>query len=100
MFSLTYAAVTLHTKMKQFLNILLVLFLLLFISTAVEAQCAVCTKTSSQLGENRPQGMNAAILYLMMMPFAIVGFIGYRWWKGNKKLEQEEIRNQQQANDQ
>ena len=100
MFSLTYAAVTLHTNMKQFLNILLVLFLLLFISTAVEAQCAVCTKTSSQLGEKPAQGMNAAILYLMMMPFAIVGFIGYRWWKGNKKLEQEEIRNQQQANDQ
>lgn len=100
MFSLTYAAVTLHSKMKQFLNILLVLFLLLFISTAVEAQCAVCTKTSSQLGEKPAQGMNAAILYLMMMPFAIVGFIGYRWWKGNKKLEQEEIRNQQQANDQ
>ncbi|MBK7307842.1 MAG: hypothetical protein IPI88_12970 [Chitinophagaceae bacterium] len=86
--------------MKQFLKILLVLFLLLFISTAVEAQCAVCTKTSSQLGEKPAQGMNAAILYLMMMPFAIVGFIGYRWWKGNKKLEQEEIRNQQQANDQ
>ena len=100
MFSLTYAAVTLHSKMKQFLNILLVLFLLLFISTVVEAQCAVCTKTSSQLGEKPAQGMNAAILYLMMMPFAIVGFIGYRWWKGNKKLEQEEIRNQQQANDQ
>ena len=100
MFSLTYAAVTLHTKMKQFLNILLVLFLLLFISTAVEAQCAICTKTSSQLAEKPAQGMNAAILYLMMMPFAIVGFIGYRWWKGNKKLEQEEIRNQQQANDQ
>ena len=53
-----------------------------------------------QLGEKPAQGMNAAILYLMMMPFAIVGFIGYRWWKGNKKLEQEEIRNQQQANDQ
>ena len=90
MFSLTYAAVTLHTKMKQFLNILLVLFLLFFISTAVEAQCVVCTKTSSQLGEKPAQGMNAAILYLMMMPFAIVGFIGYRWWKGNKKLEEEE----------
>lgn len=100
MFSLTYAAVTLHCKMKQFLNILLVLFFLLLISTAVEAQCAVCTKTSSQLGEKPAQGMNAAILYLMMMPFAIVGFIGYRWWKGNKKLEQEEIGNQQQANGQ
>ncbi len=95
MFSLPYAAVTLHYKMKQILNILLVLLFVLFITTGVEAQCAVCTKTTSQLGEKPAQGMNSAILYLMMTPFAIVGFIGYRWWKGNKKLEQEEISNQQ-----
>ena len=43
-----------------------------------------------QMGEKPAQGMNSAILYLMMMPFAIVGFIGYRWWKGNKKFEQQE----------
>lgn len=76
--------------MKHIFNILLVLFLVLLISTAMQAQCAVCTKTASQLGEKPAKGMNAAILYLMMSPFAIVGFIGYRWWKGNKKLEEEE----------
>ena len=27
------------------------------------------------------RGMNSGILYLMLMPFAIVGFISYRWWK-------------------
>ena len=100
MFSLTRAAVTLYYKMKHILHILLIFFFVLLMSPAVEAQCAVCTKTSSQLGEKPAQGMNTTILYLMMSPFAIVGFIGYRWWKGNKKLEQEEIRNQQQANDQ
>ena len=62
----------------------------LFISPALQAQCAVCTKTALQLGEKPAQGMNSAILYLMMMPFAIVGFIGYRWWKGNKKFEEQE----------
>lgn len=90
MFSLPYAAVTLYYKMKHILNILLVLCFVLFIATAVEAQCAVCTKTASQLGEKPAQGMNSAILYLMMSPFAIVGYIGYRWWKGNKKLEEKE----------
>jgi len=90
MFSLPHAAVTLQYKMKHILNILLVLFFVLFTATAVDAQCAVCTKTASQLGEKPAQGMNSAILYLMMTPFAIVGFIGYRWWKGNKKLEAEE----------
>ena len=86
--------------MKHILNILLILFFLLFLSAAVQAQCAVCTKTSLQMGEKPAQGMNSAILYLMMAPFAIVGFIGYRWWKGNKKLEEDDIRSQQRANDQ
>jgi len=81
--------------MRHRLNILLVLAILLVISTALQAQCAVCTKTASQLGEKPAQGMNAAILYLMLAPFAIMGFIGYRWWKGNKKLEEEEFISQQ-----
>lgn len=76
--------------MKQILNTLLALVFVLLLSGAVQAQCAVCTKTSLQMGEKPAQGMNAAILYLMMAPFAIVGFIGYRWWKGNKKFEEEE----------
>lgn len=62
----------------------------LFISFTIQAQCSVCTKTSMQLGEKPAQGMNSAILYLMMAPFAIVGFIAYRWWKGNKKFEEQE----------
>ena len=73
----------------------MVLFFLLFLSVAVQAQCAVCTKTALQMGEKPAQGMNSAILYLMMAPFAIVGFMGYRWWKGNKKIEDEEISSQQ-----
>jgi flagellar basal body-associated protein FliL len=80
--------------MKHIFKILILLFFVLFISTAIQAQCAVCTKTSMQLGEKPAQGMNSAILYLMLMPFAIVGFIGYRWWKGNKKLEKEEEQEQ------
>ncbi len=53
------------------------------------AQCAMCTKTAQQLGEKPAQGLNSGILYLMLMPFAIVGFIAYRWWKNNKQFEGE-----------
>lgn len=80
--------------MKYIVNILIVVVLLLLVSPDLAAQCAVCTKTSMQLGEKPAQGMNSGILYLMFMPFAIVGFIGYRWWKGNKKLEDQEIEQQ------
>lgn len=90
MFPLIPAALTLHTGMKYIFNILLLIIFFLVFSETVQAQCAVCTKTALQLGEKPAQGLNVAILYLMMAPFAIVGFIGYRWWKGNKKVEEEE----------
>jgi hypothetical protein len=48
------------------------------------AQCSICTKTAQQLGEKPAQGMNTGILYLAFVPFAIVGYIGYRWWKNNR----------------
>ena len=50
----------------------------------VNAQCAMCTKTAQQLGEKPAQGMNAGILYLMAVPYCIVGFIGYRWWNAHQ----------------
>ena len=76
--------------MKKIRNISALILVALFISATVQAQCAVCTKTALQMGEKPAQGLNSAILYLMMAPFAIVGFIGYRWWKGNKKYEEGE----------
>jgi hypothetical protein len=35
------------------------------------------------MGEKPAKGLNAGILYLAFTPLAIVGFIGYRWWKKN-----------------
>ncbi|MEP6710969.1 MAG: hypothetical protein ABJA37_01060 [Ferruginibacter sp.] len=73
--------------MKKYLFIFsVILFFTLIVYTA-GAQCAMCTKTASQLGEKPALGLNKGILYLMISPFAIVGFIGYRWWKNNKEEE-------------
>ena len=77
--------------MKKFTIIFLfVLQFLLLGQLTTNAQCALCTKTAQQLGEKPAQGMNSGILYLMIMPFAIVGFIGFKWWKNNKAIEEEE----------
>jgi hypothetical protein len=50
-------------------------------SIVSKAQCSMCTKTASQLGEKPALGLNNGILYLMLAPFAIMGVIAYRWWK-------------------
>ncbi|MGZ3837631.1 MAG: hypothetical protein ACXVMS_11960 [Flavisolibacter sp.] len=48
------------------------------------AQCSVCTRTAQQLGEKPARGLNAGILYLAFTPLALVGIIGYRWWRRNQ----------------
>ena len=71
---------------------LLILFFYLSLSAtpAAFAQCSLCTKTAQQLGEKPAQGLNSGILYLMVAPFAIIGVIGFRWWKNNKAVEKVE----------
>jgi hypothetical protein len=61
------------------------LLILLLVQVAVQAQCSICTKTAQQLGEGPAEGMNTGILYLAFAPFAIIGYIGYRWWKNNQQ---------------
>lgn len=70
----------------------LIIFVLLFFfqtGSFLMAQCSMCTKTAQQLGEKPAAGLNSGILYLMFAPFAIVGFIAFRWWKNNKEAEAE-----------
>lgn len=51
-----------------------------------EAQCSICTKTAAQLGEGPAKGMNSGIVYLMIAPLALIGVVGWRWWKREKEL--------------
>jgi len=74
-------------KMKKWLLISLLLSCLIAGNLQpVSAQCSICTKTASQLGEKPAKALNAGILYLMFTPLAIAGFIGYRWWKTNREV--------------
>ena len=52
----------------------------LFLATAM-AQCSICTKTAGQIGQEAGKGFNAGIIYLAAMPFAIAGFIAFKWWQ-------------------
>ena len=58
---------------------------LLLIAIISFAQCSICTKTASQIGEEAGKGFNAGILYLAAMPFGVMGYIAFRWWKAKIK---------------
>ena len=68
------------------------LFILSFLPFAyqqLQAQCSICTKTASQLGDGPASALNSAIIYLAAAPFAIMGYIGWRWWKNEQKLNDQ-----------
>jgi len=72
--------------MKKALAILsLIFFLTIANHDFASAQCSICTKTAQQLGEKPAKGLNTGILYLAFVPFAIGGYIFYRWYKNNRQ---------------
>jgi nucleoside recognition membrane protein YjiH len=70
---------------KRFLVYSLVFCFLFLVAGPVMAQCSICTKTAQQLGEGPAKALNGAILYLAFTPLAIIGYLGYRWWKSNRE---------------
>jgi hypothetical protein len=65
----------------------LLLVPIIVLSASAQAQCSICTKTASQLGRQSAEGLNGGIIYLMILPFAIAGYIGFRWWRQEKGSE-------------
>ena len=50
-----------------------------------KAQCSICTRTTRQLGERPAKALNRGIIYLAFTPLALVGLIGYRWWRSEQQ---------------
>lgn len=72
--------------MKKLLPVFV--FLLLLAPAAAWSQgCAMCTKTASELDRKSARGLNNGILYLAAVPLAILGSLGYIWWRANKAGE-------------
>ena len=74
--------------MKKLLPFLLILLLLVLGSPELLAQCPMCRATAeSNLanGGTEGQGLNQGILYLLGMPYVLVGAIAFIWWRNRKK---------------
>lgn len=65
-------------------------------SQEASAQCAMCkasVEANYKGGGKSARGLNAGILYMLVMPYLLVGTIGYIYWKNKKKQQhdQEEV---------
>lgn len=66
---------------------LLFAFIVTF-STQMVAQCPMCkigAESNLKSGGTAGSGLNAGILYMLAMPYLLVGSIGFYWYKNRKK---------------
>jgi hypothetical protein len=67
---------------------LIIVFALLVFAQVANAQgCVVCTKTAAGLGAEATRGLNAGILYLAGLPLALIGTIGFIWYRNNRNAQ-------------
>lgn len=67
-------------------TILLTLALFLIGSVDVEAQCAMCRAVlESEEGQKTAKGINNGIVYLMAIPYVLVGAVGIAVFRMLKK---------------
>jgi|LakMenEpi03Aug12_release.lakeMendotaPanAssembly.Ray.scaffolds.fasta_scaffold650311_2 hypothetical protein len=80
--------------MKNILFFVGLIFCMLFLlPLEADAQCAMCkgaAEANLRQGGGDPKGLNNGILYMLSIPYLLVGGIGYWWWR-NRRQEKEQV---------
>jgi hypothetical protein len=67
--------------------LIFILFTSVFAGTGIKtasAQCAMCTINAEQgvkNGNTQAKGINSGVLYLMAIPYLMIGALGVLWYK-------------------
>ena len=81
--------------MKKFAKLALLGFLLTVIVPDSKAQCPMCkigAESNLKNGGTAGSGLNTGILYMLAMPYLLVGTIGIVWYRNRRKdSEQTEV---------
>lgn len=71
---------------KNYTIFILFLFIFLINIDEVNSQCSMCRAVlESEEGQTTAKGINNGILYLMVIPYLLVGFIGWKVFQILKK---------------
>lgn len=80
-------------KLNKSFAILVLVLSFALLSSEAYSQCAMCRATVESnvgTGSKDPEsevgsGLNTGILYLMVVPYLLIGTVGFLWYKSNKK---------------
>lgn len=70
---------------NRLLQYAVALCLFLPLAETATAQCAMC-KAAAESDEKANKGLNSGIIYLLAMPYILIGTVGYMWWKNRRDV--------------
>lgn len=76
----------------KLLSAMLVVALVVTTGDDLLAQCPMCkmsAESNLKNGGTDGKGLNAGILFMLSLPYVIIGSIGYTWWRNRRALEEE-----------
>lgn len=79
---------------KRILFVLILLASAAVVSEPAYAQCPMCrmsAESNLKNGGTAGKGLNAGILYMLALPYTLVGVIGFIWWRNNRRLREDEV---------
>ena len=66
--------------------ILFIFIVSIFSSSEINGQCSMCRAViESEEGQKTAKGINNGILYLMAIPYLLVGIVGWKVYRIHKK---------------
>ena len=74
---------------KTILTFSLIVILIFALSNDIAAQCPMCrlsAETNLANGGSEGRGLNRGILYMLSLPYLLVGGIGYVWWRNRNQF--------------
>ncbi len=80
--------------MTRYVFILFLGFGTMLYAPDVQAQCPMCkmsAESNLKNGGTAGKGLNTGILYMLALPYTLVGTIGFIWWHNNRRREEDEV---------
>jgi hypothetical protein len=65
----------------------------MFTTYDASAQCPMCkmsAESNLKNGGTTGRGLNAGIIYMLALPYTLVGTIGFIWWRNNRRKNQDD----------
>lgn len=78
-------------RFKKYISIIAIGLTLSMMSVPTQAQCPMCKMSAEQnlkMGGTAGKGLNRGILFMLAMPYVIVGTLGFVWLRNRRKEDE------------